>query len=64
PHLSHAEIFAAVETFYRRFYLRPGKIGEIVAEMVKSPEMMRRRLREGVEFFAFLRERKRVAAAA
>ncbi len=26
--------------------------------MVKSPEMMRRRLREGVEFFRFLAERE------
>ena len=27
-----------------------------------SPEMMERRLREGVEFFRFLRERRDVAA--
>jgi hypothetical protein len=26
--------------------------------MVRSPEMMRRRLREGAEFFQFLRERR------
>jgi hypothetical protein len=26
--------------------------------MVKSPQMMRRRLREGVEFFQFLRHRE------
>jgi len=25
--------------------------------MVRSPQMMKRRLREGVEFFQFLRER-------
>ena len=62
PHLSHGEIFAAVEKFYRSFYFRPGKIGAIVAEMVRSPEMMKRRLREGVEFFEFLKERRRVAA--
>jgi hopanoid biosynthesis associated radical SAM protein HpnJ len=58
PHLSHAEIFDSVETFYRRFYFRAGKIASIVAEMVTSPEMMVRRLREGVEFFHFLRERQ------
>ncbi len=29
--------------------------------MVRSPEMMKRRLREGVEFFQFLRERKEAA---
>ena len=58
PHLSHTEIFDGVETFYRKFYLRAPKIAEIVGEMVRSPTMMKRRLREGVEFFQFLRERK------
>jgi hypothetical protein len=43
--------------FYRRFYFRPGKIASIVGEMVRSTQMMKRRLREGVEFFHFLRER-------
>ena len=62
PHLSHAQIFASVETFYKSFYFRPSKIGSIVSEMVRSPEMMKRRLREGVEFFDFLRERKKIAA--
>jgi hopanoid biosynthesis associated radical SAM protein HpnJ len=62
PHLSHEEIFRSVETFYKSFYFRPGKIGAIVSEMVRSPDMMKRRLREGVEFFDFLRERKKVAA--
>ena len=57
PHLSHKEIFDSVEVFYRKFYFRAGKIGSIVKEMVLSPEMMVRRLREGVEFFHFLRER-------
>ncbi|HEV8028793.1 MAG TPA: hopanoid biosynthesis associated radical SAM protein HpnJ [Stellaceae bacterium] len=57
PHLSHQEIFDSVETFYKRFYFRAGKIASIVSEMVRSPEMMVRRLREGVEFFHFLRER-------
>jgi hopanoid biosynthesis associated radical SAM protein HpnJ len=61
PHLSHSEIFQAVETFYRRFYFRAPKIASIVKEMILSPEMMKRRLREGVEFFQFLRERKEAA---
>jgi hopanoid biosynthesis associated radical SAM protein HpnJ len=55
PHLPSEEIFHSVETFYRQFYFRPGKIWEIVREMLASPEMMRRRLREGAEFFRFLR---------
>jgi hopanoid biosynthesis associated radical SAM protein HpnJ len=62
PHLSHAEIFQSVESFYRRFYFRSGKIASIVGEMVRSPQMMRRRLREGVEFFQFLRERRELAS--
>ena len=57
PHLSHTEIFDNVETFYRKFYFRAPKIASIVGEMVRSPQMMKRRLREGVEFFQFLRER-------
>ena len=62
PHLRHQEIFDALETFYRRFYFRPGKIAEILGEMVRSKQMMARRLREGVEFFGFLRERRRIRA--
>jgi hopanoid biosynthesis associated radical SAM protein HpnJ len=58
PHLGHTEIFNAVEDFYRKFYFRPSKIASIVGEMIRSPEMMRRRLREGVEFFQFLRQRE------
>jgi hopanoid biosynthesis associated radical SAM protein HpnJ len=58
PHLTHTEIFDSVEKFYRRFYFRSDKIASIVGEMVKSPQMMKRRLREGVEFFRFLRERR------
>jgi len=59
--LSHTEIFTSVEEFYRRFYFRAPKIASIVGEMVLSPQMMKRRLREGVEFFHFLRERNRAA---
>ncbi|MGH7074116.1 MAG: hopanoid biosynthesis associated radical SAM protein HpnJ [Stellaceae bacterium] len=57
PHLRHVEIFDSVDTFYRRFYFRAGKIASILGEMVVSPDMMVRRLREGVEFFHFLKER-------
>jgi hopanoid biosynthesis associated radical SAM protein HpnJ len=62
PHLSHTEIFDSVEVFYKKFYFRTGKIASLVGEMIMSPEMMRRRLREGVEFFQFLRERHQVAS--
>jgi len=62
PHLSHTEIFQSVDDFYKRFYFRAPKIAAIVGEMVMSPEMLRRRLREGVEFFRFLRERREPAS--
>lgn len=55
PHLSREEIYHGLEQFYRSFYFRPAKIWEIVSEMLHSWEMTRRRLREGVEFFRFLR---------
>jgi len=61
PHLSHTEIFESVADFYKKFYFRPSKITSIVAEMIVSPEMMNRRLREGVEFFHFLRTRRESA---
>ena len=62
PHLASDEIFEAVAEFYKKFYFRPSKIGSIVAEMATSPTMMKRRLREGVEFFNFLKNRNVEAA--
>jgi hopanoid biosynthesis associated radical SAM protein HpnJ len=61
PHLSHKEIFNSLEGFYREFYFRPSKIASIVGEMASSWDMTKRRLREGVEFFEFLRERRSAA---
>ncbi len=61
PHLSSAVIFDKVEEFYKRFYFRPRKIGAIVGEMMRDWDMLKRRLREGVEFFEFLRRRKEAA---
>jgi hopanoid biosynthesis associated radical SAM protein HpnJ len=58
PHLPHGEIFDSVEEFYKKFYFRPSKIAEIVGEMLTSRDMLVRRLREGVEFFQFLRKRE------
>jgi hypothetical protein len=58
PHLSHTEIFESVEDFYKKFYFRPSKIASIVGEMIVSPDMMKRRLREGKEFFQFLNQRE------
>jgi len=61
PGPSHTEIFDSVETFYRSFYFRPGKIASVMGEMIRSPEVMKRRLREGAEFFRFPRNRHEVA---
>lgn len=58
PHLSHTEIFDSVEEFYKKFYFRAPKIASILGEMITSPQMLKRRLREGVEFFQFLKDRK------
>ena len=61
PHLTHTEIFRSVDDFYKRFYFRAPKIAAIAGEMVRNPEMLRRRMREGIEFFRFLRERQQPA---
>jgi hopanoid biosynthesis associated radical SAM protein HpnJ len=57
PDLGLGEIFDSVEEFYKKFYFRPSKITEILGEMLTSPDMLMRRLREGMEFFQFLRMR-------
>ncbi|MFO1035249.1 MAG: hopanoid biosynthesis associated radical SAM protein HpnJ [Geminicoccaceae bacterium] len=57
PNLSQQEMFEAVADFYKQFYFRPGKIYDMVSEMVGDFDMMKRRLREGVEFFRFLSTR-------
>jgi len=57
PHLGSAEIFTAVETFYKRFYFRPRKIWGIAGEMIRDRQVMKRRLREGIEFTRFLASR-------
>jgi hopanoid biosynthesis associated radical SAM protein HpnJ len=61
PHLSGPEIFAALETFYRRFYFRPRKVMAMGAEMLGDHRMLRRRLREGRDFLRFLARRRRAA---
>jgi radical SAM superfamily enzyme YgiQ (UPF0313 family) len=55
--LSRDEIFAALERFYRAYYLRPRPIARMLGEMLGDFAVMKRRLREGAEFFRFLRLR-------
>ncbi len=57
PNLSAAEIEEGVEQMYRRFYFRRRTIVPIVKEMLGDPQMLVRRLREGREFMAYLKER-------
>jgi hopanoid biosynthesis associated radical SAM protein HpnJ len=57
PNLNRTEIYQSVEVFYKQFYFRAGKIAEMSAEMLRSPQVMKRRLREGVEFVSFMRNR-------
>jgi hopanoid biosynthesis associated radical SAM protein HpnJ len=58
PNLAADQIFSSVAKFYRRFYFRPRKIAQLAGEMMTSWDMTKRRLREGVEFFRFLRARE------
>jgi hopanoid biosynthesis associated radical SAM protein HpnJ len=64
PGLSSDQIEDAVEKMYRRFYFRPKAIIPIVREMLSDRQMLVRRLREGREFFDYLRERRTQQTAA
>jgi hopanoid biosynthesis associated radical SAM protein HpnJ len=52
--LSRDEIFRAVERFYKAYYFRPRPIARMLGEMLGDFGVMKRRLREGAEFFRFL----------
>jgi hypothetical protein len=49
---------------YRRFYFRRKAIIPIVKEMLGDPQILVRRLREGREFFSYLRDRRDQQSAA
>ena len=55
PHLPRTEIYRSVDEVYRRFYFRPRKMISLGAQMLRDPELMRRRLSEGRDFLRFLR---------
>jgi hypothetical protein len=48
---------------YRRFYFRHKPILRFLREMASDRRMLVRRLREGGEFFDYLKERKQVVQA-
>jgi hopanoid biosynthesis associated radical SAM protein HpnJ len=54
PGLTSTMLFHSVEQFYKKFYFRPRKMFSLFGGMLRDGEVMRRRLREGVEFFRFL----------
>ena len=58
-HLSPDEIEDAVERMYRRFYFRHRPILRFLREMATDRQMLVRRLREGGEFFSYLRNGSR-----
>jgi hypothetical protein len=60
--LSRDEIFAAVERFYKAYYFRPRPIARMLGEMFGDWDVAKRRLREGAEFFRFLRLRSAASA--
>ena len=59
--LSSEQIFAAVDRFYRAFYLRTRPVLRILGDMLRDRELFHRRVREGKEFFSFLAKRKEMA---
>ena len=58
PDLTSTQMFASVDEFYRKFYFRPRKMFALMWGMLRDPRVRKRRLREGSEFFKFMRERK------
>jgi hopanoid biosynthesis associated radical SAM protein HpnJ len=63
PGLAKEEIFAAVEQFYHRYFLRPKPILRIIKTMLEDKEVCARRLREGYEFFRTMAQRREDLAA-
>ncbi len=56
--LDSETIHEELERFYREYYLRRGPILRIVRDMLRDREVMKRRLREGWEFFSFMAKRR------
>jgi hopanoid biosynthesis associated radical SAM protein HpnJ len=62
PHMDAREIYKAVETFYKRFYYRPGFMLKMVVKMIVNSSERKRRLEEGREFKRFIRRRQEILA--
>lgn len=57
PGFTASDISAARDMIYKRFYFRPKVMFRIGAQMLKSPDVRRRRLQEGRDFLRFLRQK-------
>lgn len=62
PNLTGDDIFAAVEKFYKSYYLRPKYIFKAVKKMARNPEERKRMWQEGKDFFRTMRTRRHIAA--
>lgn len=58
PHLSNADIFAAVEDFYNKFYFRPKYILRSIGRMIVNSEVRRQLLKDGKQYLEYMRKRK------
>jgi hopanoid biosynthesis associated radical SAM protein HpnJ len=58
PHLSNEEIFKAVEQFYSKFYFRPRYILRCIGRMIVDGDERRKLLKEGKQYFEYMRKRK------
>ena len=58
PHLSNQEIFDAVERFYSKFYFRPKYIARSIGKMIVDSEERKKLLREGKQYFEYMKKRK------
>ncbi|NUP98755.1 MAG: hopanoid biosynthesis associated radical SAM protein HpnJ [Armatimonadetes bacterium] len=61
--LTAADMNAAVEEFYKRFYFRPRVLWRMIKPMLTDADLRRRRLREGREFLGFFGQREESSAA-
>ena len=59
--MTSQQIEDSVEKMYREFYFRPKVYARMLAEMLTDRQMLTRRLREGMEFRDYLKERKQEA---
>jgi radical SAM superfamily enzyme YgiQ (UPF0313 family) len=63
PNLSSEEIFRAMAEFHRKFYFRPRYIARSVRKMIVDGEERRKLLKEGRQYFGYMRRRRQAGNA-